>query len=224
MAQQSLYELLGIEPTATPDEIKAAYRRKAMEHHPDRNLGDEAAVEAFKAVQNAYEILSDPVKRAEYDATGSVENGPDINVVAQDILAQMVLNICNSLTEGGNPNSAIHLGRTDPFAILAGQLREQARGIERAAQMNTIQTARLQQILNRITSRTQPVTDTPVYQAISQQITTLKAREHSLQRDRELTQKLIELGAQYGYLTDTDTAAMRPPQATTGTLNLPHGR
>lgn len=76
------YELLSIERTATEEEIKKAYRRKALELHPDRNLHDtETATRKFAEVQTAYEILSDPQERAWYDSHRDAilrgENGPE---------------------------------------------------------------------------------------------------------------------------------------------------
>lgn len=61
-----LYEVLGVDPSASPEDVKRAYRRKAREHHPDAG-GDE---ERFKEVTRAYEVLSDPVRRRRYDRTG----------------------------------------------------------------------------------------------------------------------------------------------------------
>lgn len=61
------YKILGIERTATADEVRTAYRNLAKRHHPDLNPGKPASEEAFKAVSAAYEILSDPEKRARFD-------------------------------------------------------------------------------------------------------------------------------------------------------------
>ena len=63
MAKRDYYEVLGISKTATADEIKKAYRRLAMKHHPDRNSGDESAEGKFKEAKEAYETLSAADKR-----------------------------------------------------------------------------------------------------------------------------------------------------------------
>ncbi|MDR2076856.1 MAG: molecular chaperone DnaJ [Desulfovibrio sp.] len=70
MAQRDYYEILGVDRKASGEEIKKAYRRLAMEHHPDRNPGDAAAETAFKEAAEAYDVLRDPEKRARYDRFG----------------------------------------------------------------------------------------------------------------------------------------------------------
>ncbi|MCP0913141.1 MULTISPECIES: molecular chaperone DnaJ [Legionella] len=70
MQQQDYYELLGVSRNADEAEIKKAYRKLAMKHHPDRNQNDKAAEEKFKEIQKAYAVLSDPQKRAAYDQFG----------------------------------------------------------------------------------------------------------------------------------------------------------
>jgi len=68
--KKDFYEILGITKSATPEEIKKAYRKKAIEFHPDKNPGDATAEENFKTCAEAYEVLSDPNKKAKYDQYG----------------------------------------------------------------------------------------------------------------------------------------------------------
>ena len=69
-AERDYYEILGVARTATPDEIKKAYRKKALQYHPDRNPGDAQAEASFKEAAEAYEVLSNAEKRARYDRFG----------------------------------------------------------------------------------------------------------------------------------------------------------
>ena len=74
MAKRDYYEVLGVEKTASEDEIKKAYRKIAIKYHPDRNPGDKEAEEKFKEAAEAYNVLHDPKTRQQYDQFGF--NGP----------------------------------------------------------------------------------------------------------------------------------------------------
>lgn len=78
------YEVLGVSRTASPEDIKAAYRKLALKHHPDKNPGNKKAEETFKNVSSAYDVLGDPERRSEYD-------NPQLETPANpfDIFSQM---------------------------------------------------------------------------------------------------------------------------------------
>lgn len=71
---EDLYKILGVDRSATADQIKKAYRELAMKYHPDRNPGDSVAEEKFKKISAAYSVLGDETKRKQYDMYGSAEN------------------------------------------------------------------------------------------------------------------------------------------------------
>ena len=70
MEYKDYYEILGVARTATPEEIRSAFRKKAREYHPDVAKDKVKGAEKFKEVNEAYEVLSDPAKRAKYDQMG----------------------------------------------------------------------------------------------------------------------------------------------------------
>ena len=80
MAKRDYYEVLGVPKNASDEEIKKAYRKQAMKHHPDRNQGDAAKVaeEKFKECKEAYEMLADPQNRAAYDQHGHAGVDPNM--------------------------------------------------------------------------------------------------------------------------------------------------
>lgn len=73
MAKKDYYEVLGITKGATDEEIKRAFRKKAIKYHPDRNQGDKTAEGKFKEVNEAYQVLSDPQKKAQFDQFGTTD-------------------------------------------------------------------------------------------------------------------------------------------------------
>lgn len=96
MAKQDYYALLGVTRSATEDEVKKAYRKLAIQFHPDRNQGDKKAEEKFKEITEAYETLGDSKKRDMYDKFGHTQGG-------------------NPFASGGNP-----FGAGGPFGAGAG--------------------------------------------------------------------------------------------------------
>lgn len=89
----TLYETLGVAPDADAADIKKAYRSLAQKNHPDKG-GDEAV---FKSIKKAYEILSDPERRARYDETGSAEEGPSAREIAINSLPTLLDQVMRSL-------------------------------------------------------------------------------------------------------------------------------
>jgi molecular chaperone DnaJ len=95
VSRRDYYEVLGVSRDATPEEVKKAYRRLALQYHPDKNPGNKQAEERFKQIGEAYDVLSSPEKRAQYDRFGTVGGppgfegfggfGPDFGQVFEDI-------------------------------------------------------------------------------------------------------------------------------------------
>ena len=73
MTKKDYYEILGVKKDTTPEEIKKAYRKLALKYHPDRNSSDGDTEKKFKEINEAYQVLSNPEKRARYDQFGSAE-------------------------------------------------------------------------------------------------------------------------------------------------------
>ena len=75
MASRDYYEVLGLQKGASDDEIKRAFRKLAIKYHPDKNQGDTEAEQKFKEINEAYQVLSDPEKKAQYDQFGTIDPG-----------------------------------------------------------------------------------------------------------------------------------------------------
>ena len=85
MSKRDYYDVLGVARNASDEDLKKAYRRSAMKHHPDRNPGDSGAETAFKECKEAYEVLSDETRRKAYDDNRRRSLIDDPQLVAQDI-------------------------------------------------------------------------------------------------------------------------------------------
>jgi molecular chaperone DnaJ len=78
MAKRDYYTVLGVNRDASDDDIKKSYRKLAMKHHPDRNPDDKASEDKFKEAKEAFEVLSEPRKRAAYDQFGHAGVDPSV--------------------------------------------------------------------------------------------------------------------------------------------------
>ena len=140
-AVRDLYDILGVPRDASAEDIKKAYRRLAREHHPDVNA-DPQAEERFKEVAGAYEILSDPEKRARYDAYG--QGGPmqfpfgDINDLFEAFFGTGTF---GRSRRGGRRTRTMH--GEDLFADVSLSFREAAFGVHREVQVGRMQTCDL---------------------------------------------------------------------------------
>ncbi|MDP1661258.1 MAG: molecular chaperone DnaJ [Phycisphaerales bacterium] len=124
-AQRDYYEVLGVQKTADAEEIKRAYRRLAMKHHPDRNPGDAEAEKAFKEAAAAYEVLSDAEKRKRYDQFG-VEGVRGQGTASHDFNRMNVddiFSMFNDIFAGGGGGGGFGGGR-------GGRQRGPARGYD----------------------------------------------------------------------------------------------
>jgi len=100
--KRDYYEVLEVAKNATADEIKKAYRKKALQYHPDRNPGDKDAEEKFKEAAEAYGVLSDPDKRARYDRFGHAGmNGQDFSGASMNDIFSQFGDILGDLFGGG---------------------------------------------------------------------------------------------------------------------------
>ncbi len=132
MAKRDYYEVLVVERTATEQDIKRAYRKLALELHPDRNPGDASAEERFKEASEAYQVLSDAQKRATYDRYGhqglSGQGGAGFNDM-QDIFSQFG-DIFGDLFGGRRQRRDGPQGGADLRTVVKLTLRDAAFGVK----------------------------------------------------------------------------------------------
>ncbi|MDR1493478.1 MAG: molecular chaperone DnaJ [Planctomycetaceae bacterium] len=149
MAKPDYYEVLGVNRTATKEEIATAYRKEAMKYHPDRNPGDEAAVEKFKLAAEAFDVLNNDEKRAAYDRYGhaGVGNGGagtqfhDVNDIFSMFGDMFGDSIFGSFFGGGSRRGGqrVHQG-ADVRCNIALDLVEAARGVTKTVQFRRHET------------------------------------------------------------------------------------
>lgn len=131
------YATLGVARDATADELKRAYRKLARRYHPDANPGDHDAAEHFKEVNRAYEVLSDPQKRANYDAYGD-ERGPGAAGFSDfGGISDLFATFFGGAAPGGTRRRGPGRG-ADVLAEVELTLEEAAAGVEREVEVETL--------------------------------------------------------------------------------------
>src|SRR5512139_3262700 len=126
MSKRDYYEILGVAKNASDEEIKKAYRKLAMKHHPDRNPDDKGAEEKFKEAKQAYEILSDSDKRAAVDQQAGMGGGGFGGGGFSDAFSDIFGDIFGG---GGNRRDRVYRGADLRYNLEIG-LEEAARGTE----------------------------------------------------------------------------------------------
>ncbi len=132
--QPDLYDLLDVDRKASPDQLKKAFRKKALLYHPDRNPGDSDAERRFKEITYAYGVLSDPVKKTQYDRFGRVfsegrSQGP-FGVQDEVDLGEVVGSMFRDLFGGRKRNKPGHRRRDLRYTVTI-TLEEAAQGTEK---------------------------------------------------------------------------------------------
>ena len=203
-AMRSLYTVLGLSAGASDLEIKAAYRRLAVKYHPDTAKGDPAkAAEKFREVQEAYDVLSDPESRSEYDATGRYTRVAAAAPVdeAEAQLTAIFVDLMDRCTE-------TDMEMTDPMEVVRanvrrslGQLKEEARRAREHAASLERRAVRVGRIDDR---------ENYIKEALLQKAEVLRAQVDRNDQAQALGDRILKLTQCYQY--DAGARRLMSPQ------------
>ena len=207
---EDLYDILGVSREATPEEIKAAYRRAAMEHHPDRNIGSEdAAREKFQAVQNAYDVLSDPEKRAFFDQNGAA---PSRKMDEWAALKEDAIQIFMEAVSSSGPNPS----QQDLIGLMEQIIMGKQMTLRQALQQSESMIAKLEKLIPRVGRKA----DAPGPNVISGFI---EADVAAKRQQNERTREMIAHGEKLLEYVRTYTFDREPPPAQPQWVNVTWG-
>ncbi|MGO4777149.1 DnaJ domain-containing protein, partial [Lysobacter sp. 2RAB21] len=140
MSKRDYYEVLGVARNASDDDLKKAYRRCAMKHHPDRNPGDSAAEAAFKECKEAYEVLADANKRRAYDQHGhaAFEHGMGGGGPGFADMGDIFGDIFGNIFGGGGGGARGPRRGADIGYVMELSLEEAVGGVEKQIEIQTL--------------------------------------------------------------------------------------
>lgn len=201
-----LYVLLGVERTATKEEITLAYRRLMMALHPDRNGGVESPLHT--KIAKAYETLTDPGKRAFYDATGlggfSTE---DLEIRANQLALERLKGVCAGLCTSPAMRGQ-HKWTVNIPEQTAAALRGELQNLNNAREATKVQKAQYEELISRFTKKTAGFAGTQLGLTLKQTIEGL-TKTYELQGiDQDIFARAIKIVATYDYEADA-----LPPQS-----------
>jgi len=151
MTKRDFYEILGVSKTATADEIKKAYRQKAIQFHPDKNPGNKEAEEKFKEAAEAYEILSSVEKRQRYDQFGHKGMGGNQGFGGHDMSMDDIFSMFGDIFGGGGFGG---------FSGFGGGSRARGPRQHRGSDLRVKVTLNLSEVLNGVEKK--PRADQPI--------------------------------------------------------------
>lgn len=181
------YEILGVEPTATTEEIKAAYKRAAQKHHPDRENGDG---DMFVEVKLAYEVLSDSARRKQYDDTGVYNRHQEADKTRQ-ILVNLFLVVM------GEGSDVKHENILDRMRVVA---REKIAEINKADKRLLAEGDRLDDVMSRISN---PNGENILEGVIKNKLDTINNAIDGNEVERNSVLAVLEMIDDYEYRPDT---------------------
>ena len=185
----SLYDDLGLSPRCTFDEIKQRYRALAQQHHPDKG-GDE---NVFKKIKLAYEVLSDPSRRAEYDATGKIQEDIPIRTEALQELAGLVTHAIEKI----NPD------HDDLIFVMKRELNENIIQSKKNIITCNGYIIKLNKILKKVNRKTEG--DNFIKSIIEEQVRMREGELKNFNHRIEVCNYMIELLEDYYYGLDLST-------------------
>lgn len=199
----NLYDTLGVGPDASADAIKSAYRRLAQQYHPDKSTGN---AEKFKAVQYAYEVLSDPERKAGYDRTGA-DPKAEADLMAQSVNSEATRVFLAHL------NTAIEDGRDiDTVDILAQARTELHAHLVFNQQAQRTLGERMYEVKKAMRRLKRKGGDGGLLkEALLQRHKDLEAERTKATQSQELCRRVLDLYAEYEYEVEQATFTVTTP-------------